>query len=99
MTKLSYSNSDKTQIQIVTTLKTHSDNSISDKTKNSLLVKTTGQLNNRWDVLWAAFCNHAMFEINSYIWGKAGLLLKRTMAFLNSMLGLFGWFTGGFKSW
>ena len=62
MTKLTNSNSDQTQkINFW-------QNVISDKTSNSLLVKTTWLLNNQWDVLGSAFCNLAMFIIYRYIY-------------------------------
>ena len=48
------------------------DNSISDKTSKSLLVRTTWHLDNQWDVLWAVFCNLAMFNRP----GEAGVVLQ-----------------------
>ena len=47
------------ETQIVTKLR----NSNSDKSK--LLVRTTWHLYNRWDVLWAAFCDVAIFLLQS----------------------------------
>ena len=38
-------------------------NSNGDKALKTLLIRTTWHLNNRWDILWAAFCNLAMVFI------------------------------------
>ena len=61
-TKLKNIKCDKTETKIVTKLKnSNSANLISDKTLNGLFARTTWHLDNRWDVLWAAFCDLAMF--------------------------------------
>ena len=36
------------------------------KKKEGILSRTTGHLNNLWDILWSAFCNLAMFVQNNH---------------------------------
>ena len=55
------SNCEKVKLKLWQPKNLNSDKSISDKTYNSLLVRTTWHLNNRWDVLWPSFCNLTIF--------------------------------------
>ena len=74
------SNCEKTQTQIVTKLKNSTpDNAISDNTLTNLLVRTTWHLDNPWDVLWAMFCNLAMFNRP----GVAGAVLLTASWFIH----------------
>ena len=58
-------NREKTKTQIVTNTQKLKFLQLKNSNSDSLnlLVRTTWHLNNRWDVLWAAFCDIAMFSI------------------------------------